>query len=186
MDDVPLTTIRDKLLLILKRYGSSIGDKVVKFILQFASNHSPAKFKILPKVHKTPRPIVASTKYITTPASRLILWTIYCLSPLLPSLPSYLKDSTQLINELVDCSKDCYLVTADVTSLYHDQHPDTRLPSLQSYQGLSSPTTSSKLMVFCSIRYGAWLWVLHSPFQQRLSTWRNNYYIPKVLSNNSM
>ena len=109
MDDVPFTTIHDKLLLILKRYGSSIGDKVVKFILQFASNHSPAKFKILPKVHKTPlvgRPIVASTKYITTPASRFV---DYCLSPLLPSLPSYLKDSTQLINELVDCkvSKDC-------------------------------------------------------------------------------
>ena len=120
VDVVPYTTIRDKLLLILKRYGSSIGDKVVKYILQFVSNHSPAKFKILPKVHKTPlvgRPIVASTRYITTPASRFV---DYCLSPLLPSLPSYLKDSTQLINELVDCkvSKDCYLVTADVISLY--------------------------------------------------------------------
>ena len=120
VDEVPYTAIHDKLALILHRHGRSLGEKVVKYILQFVSNHSPAKFKVLPKVHKNPlvgRPIVASTKYITTPASRFV---DCCLSPLLSGLPSYLKDSTQLINELANCnvSTDCFLVTADVTSLY--------------------------------------------------------------------
>ena len=48
---------------------------MAKFLLSQTSNVSPAKFKILPKVHKDPmvgRPIVASTTYITTPASRFV------------------------------------------------------------------------------------------------------------------
>ena len=63
------------------------------------------------------RHIVASTKYLTTPASRFIDYT---LSPLLPSLPSYLKDSSDLIRQLGNLSIDSnsFLVTADVSSLY--------------------------------------------------------------------
>ena len=63
------------------------------------------------------RPIVASTTYITTPASRFV---DHCLSPMLSSIPSYLKDSKQLINELAGCkfNKEIFLITADVTLLY--------------------------------------------------------------------
>ena len=98
----------------------SLGEKFVKYILQFVNNHSPVKSKILPRVHKNPlvgRPIVASTKYITTRASRFV---DYYLSLLLSGLPSYLKNSTQLISELANCnvSTDCFFVSADVTSLY--------------------------------------------------------------------
>ena len=105
---------------ILDRYGRSLGDKLRSYILQFADFHDPAYFKILPKVHKCPlvgRPIVASTKYLTTPASRFIDFT---LSPLLPSLSSYLKDTSDLIRQLSNLSIDpnSFLVTADVSSLY--------------------------------------------------------------------
>ena len=93
---------------------------MVGYILQYDGNHYPAKFKVLPKVHKIPmvgRPIVASTKYITTPALKFI---DHILSPLLPTIPSYVRDSTTFINDLrnVSVHGDCYLVTADVQSLY--------------------------------------------------------------------
>ena len=85
------------------------------FILPSDKNLGPT----IVTVHKDPmvgRPIVASTTYITTPASRFV---DHCLSPILPSIPSYLKDSIQLI-KLAGCkfNKEIFLVTADVTSLY--------------------------------------------------------------------
>ena len=96
---------------------SCIGEKLSAYVLQFTDN---SHFKILPKVHKYPlvgRPIVASTKYLTTPASRFV---DSILAPCLPSLPSYLKDSTNFIRDICNLSivPGSYLVTADVSSLY--------------------------------------------------------------------
>ena len=117
---VPFDAMKSKLISILDRYGKSIGEKLKRYVLQFSDNCTPARFKILPKVHKTPlvgRPIVASTSYLTTPASRLV---DHFLAPHLPSLPSYLKDSTNFIRDIgnLSLSPGSYLVTADVTSLY--------------------------------------------------------------------
>ena len=114
--EVPYRTIQCKIESILQRYGKFLGEKLVGYILQYVGNHYPAKFKILPKVHKIPmvgRPIVASTRYITTPASKFI---DHILSPLLPTIPSYVRDSMTFINNLrnVSVHGDCYLVTADV------------------------------------------------------------------------
>ena len=120
VDAVPFTSMKSKLISILERYGNSIGDKLKSYILQYADLHVPAHFKLLPKVHKSPlvgRPIVASTKYLTTPASRFI---DCALSPFLPTLPSYLKDSSDFIRQLdgLQIVPGSYLVTADVSSLY--------------------------------------------------------------------
>ena len=88
----------------------SFWEKLVGYILQYAGNHFPAKFKsFLPKVHKIPmvgRLFVASTRYITTPVSKFI---DHILSPLLPTRPSYVRDSTAFINDLrnVQIHKDC-------------------------------------------------------------------------------
>ena len=117
---VPFAEMKSKLITILERYGVSIGEKLKTYILQFSNNHTPAHFKILPKVHKSPlvgRPIVASTKYLTTPGSRFV---DSILAPHLPSLPSYLKDSKDFIRDVSNLSivSGSYLVTADVTSLY--------------------------------------------------------------------
>ena len=59
---VPFDAVKSNLITILDK----------SFVLQFADNCTLAHFKILFKVHKTPlvgRPIVASTNYLTTPAS---------------------------------------------------------------------------------------------------------------------
>ena len=75
VSSVPFDAMKLRLITILDRYGKSIGEKLIRSVLQFSDNHTPALFKILPKVHKTPlvgRPIVASTNYLTTPASRLV------------------------------------------------------------------------------------------------------------------
>ena len=120
VSEVPFTTMKAKLLTILNRYGTSIGEKLTGYVLQFSNNHIPAHFKILPKVHKSPlvgRPIVASTNYLTTPASRLV---DCILAPYLHSLPSYLKDSTDFIRAVskLSVTPGSYLITADVNSLY--------------------------------------------------------------------
>ena len=117
---IPFPSMKEKLTTILERYGSTIGDKLKSYILQYTDNLSPAHFKILPKVHKSPmvgRPIVASTRYFTTPASRFV---DYSLAPFLPSIPSYIKDSSDFIRQLSHLSIDSnsFIVTADVTSLY--------------------------------------------------------------------
>lgn len=120
VQSLPFDIMKSKLITILNRYGRSIGEKLKSYILQFVESGTPAHFKILPKVHKSPlvgRPIVASTNYLTTPASRFV---DHILAPYLPSLPSYLKDSTDFINGVSDLNigPGSYLVTADVTSLY--------------------------------------------------------------------
>ena len=68
------------------------------------------------------------TKYLTTPASRYIDCT---LAPFLPTFPSYLKDSSDLIRQLSSFSivPGSYLMTADVTSLY------TNIPIKDLYCG---------------------------------------------------
>ena len=64
VDAVPFTSMKNALISILERYGHSLGDKLTSYILQYVDAHTPAHFKILPKVHKSPmvgKPIVAST-----------------------------------------------------------------------------------------------------------------------------
>jgi len=87
---------------------------------------SPAKFYLLPKLHKPVgphgpkgRPIVSCIGYCTSPASRFI---DYHLRAVLSSLEdsTILKDTTMLTNALNNSSfsNDALLITADVESLY--------------------------------------------------------------------
>ena len=87
----------------------------------------PARFYLLNKIHKNPmgiHPIVSSCDSATENISQFI---DYWLQPIMKSLPSYLKDTLQLINELKEISvePDTILVTVDVKSLYtcipHDE-----------------------------------------------------------------
>ena len=62
---VPFVSIKNKLISILERYGNTIGDRLISCILQYVEFHTPAHFKLLPKVHKCPmvgRPIVLGDK----------------------------------------------------------------------------------------------------------------------------
>lgn len=105
---------REKLLSIYSRFISS---NVTHFLCSFVS---PAKFHIIPKIHKNPmvgRPIAASRSYTSRPISIFINE----LSKPKIHMPTVLRDSgelIQLLENMVLPDTDCFLVTADVVSLY--------------------------------------------------------------------
>ncbi|XP_029427730.1 uncharacterized protein LOC115073442 [Rhinatrema bivittatum] len=92
---------------------------------QFLSVAFPttAHLYILPKVHKTlnnppGRPIVAGIGTVLEPLAQMI---DHYLQPQVTAVPSYVKDSTDFINQLTevpDIQPDWILLTADITSLY--------------------------------------------------------------------
>ena len=79
----------------------------------------PAKLYIIPKIHKSPiagRPIAASHSYITRPIS---IFVDELVKPNI-TMPTVLRDLGELIQclEKVELPANCFLVTADVSSLY--------------------------------------------------------------------
>ncbi|KAL9959946.1 hypothetical protein ACROYT_G033325 [Oculina patagonica] len=108
---------RNKLMSIYSRFISS---DVARFLCSFDHFASPAKFYVIPKIHKDPmvgRPIAASHSYITRPIS------IFIDELTKPNIcmPTVLRDSGELIQILENTvlpKSNCFLVTADVVSLY--------------------------------------------------------------------
>ena len=79
-----------------------------------------ARLYFLKKLHKTPmgiRPIVSSCE---SPTENISQFIDYWLQPIMKGNPSYLKDTTELINQLNELTipTDTLLVTIDVKSLY--------------------------------------------------------------------
>lgn len=90
-----------------------------QFLLEplLTENYKSGTFDILPKVHKTPlkgRPIVGSCKCLITNASILL---DKLLQPVMQSLPTFIKNSNELITTL-ETSPTTHLLAADITSLY--------------------------------------------------------------------
>jgi hypothetical protein len=84
------------------------------------------KFHVLPKLHKPGiikgRPIAGMVNWITTPVSLIL---DHRLQKQLHLFPNILKNSLQLVQELeignnlnAFAMHDCYLITADIESLY--------------------------------------------------------------------
>ena len=74
----------------------------------------------LKKLHKTPhgiRPIVSGC---SGPTERVSSFLDHIIKPLVPTIPSYIKDSPHLISliENIRIPSDAILVTIDVSSLY--------------------------------------------------------------------
>ena len=110
---------RDKLLNSFSHFLPPNSHKFLRSIDNVSSSFDPAKFYIIPKIHKSPiagRPIAASHSYITRPIS------IFVDELVKPSIvmPTVLRDSGELIQclEKVELPANCLLVTADVSSLY--------------------------------------------------------------------
>ena len=108
---------REKLTTIYSRF---ISPSVARFLRSFDHFVSPAKFYVIPKIHKNPmvgRPIAASHSFITRPISTFVDELI---KPKV-HMPTVLRDSGELIQLLENTvlpDGDCFLVTADVVSLY--------------------------------------------------------------------
>ena len=80
----------------------------------------PTRLYFLKKIHKNPmgiRPIISSCE---SPTKNISQFIDFWLQPLMKALPSYLKDTLQLINELsqILMEPNTLLVTIDVKSLY--------------------------------------------------------------------
>ena len=105
---------------LMSTYCQFIVPNVARFLRSYDHFVAPAKFYVLPKIHKTPmvgRPIAASHSYITRPIS---IFVDELIKPKL-RMPTVLRDSSELIQLLENTvlpHSNCFLVTADVVSLY--------------------------------------------------------------------
>ena len=92
----------------------------------------PARFYLLPKVHKAGvpgRPVISGCGSLTEKASEIVDWF---LKPLVPCVTSYLRDSFHFLEKLKALGSvppNSLLVTLDVTALY---------PSIPHEDGLAA------------------------------------------------
>jgi hypothetical protein len=90
---------------------------------QFANkdNCKPARFYLLPKVHKAGvpgRPVISACGSPTEGLSEIV---DYFLQPYIPSIPSYIKDTSDFLSKLRTLGSipsGAFLVTVDVVALY--------------------------------------------------------------------
>lgn len=96
-------------------------------------------FYMLPKVHKDlenppGRPIISGNDSITEPASKFV---DHFIKPFVATLPSYIQDSTQVLNKIEEIKNigSCVMATMDVESLYSNIVHDEGLKALKHYLG---------------------------------------------------
>ena len=96
---------------------------------------NPRTAKLLPKIHKNKfpppgRPIVSANE---CPSERISQFVDHFIQPLVPLLPSYLRDSSHLLNLLrnIKIPDNSILATLDVTSLY------TNIPNKEGIHAVS-------------------------------------------------
>lgn len=105
---------------LMSTYCQFIVPNAARFLRSYDHFVTPAKFYVIPKIHKTPmvgRPIAASHSYITRPIS---IFVDELVKPII-RMPTVLRDSSELIRLLENAilpNSNCFLVTADVVSLY--------------------------------------------------------------------
>ena len=117
----PTEDINKRVRFYLKRL---LADKIIdKETHRYLTPHDPkaGRFYILPKVHKPGnpgRPIVSANGH---PTEKISEFVSYHLNPLVQTLPSYIKNTTHLLNKLKDINtlpSSAILVTLNVSSLY--------------------------------------------------------------------
>ena len=85
-----------------------------------SKNARLARLYFLKKMHKIPMKIRPIVSCCDRPTENLSQFIDYWLQPIMKALPSYLENSTQLVNELkqLKVKPNIILVTIDVKSLY--------------------------------------------------------------------
>ena len=109
-----------KLINTLKKFKDAGKITYPQYRHLYPPSHTTPKFYSLPKIHKASvplRPIVASRGSITYNSARLLA---DILGPLVGRTPQFLKNSTELVNELskFNIAPDESLVSYDVTALF--------------------------------------------------------------------
>ena len=112
-------TIQQRVTVYIERMFNDgyIDEKTKKYLVQ--TNVKPGRFYILPKIHKTGnpgRPIVSSNSH---PTERISQFVDYYINPLVSTLDSHIKDTTDFLNKLSNLGNlpnNAILVTLDVSS----------------------------------------------------------------------
>ena len=95
-----------------------ITDDIRQFAIR--RNTKPARFYLLPKVHKKcvpGRPVVSACGFATEGMSEIV---DFFLQPYMPTIPSFIKDNDDFIpriRNIIDLPSDVKLVTLEVVSL---------------------------------------------------------------------
>ena len=121
VNEDPTEDINKRVRVYLKRLlADNIIDKQTHRYLT-PENPKAGRFYILPKIHKPGnpgRPIVSANGH---PTEKISEFVSYHLNPLVQTLPSYVKNTTHLLDKLQDFDDippNALLVTLDVSSLY--------------------------------------------------------------------
>ena len=120
-DNDKTDTIQKRVTEYVKRMFNDklIDNKSKQYLIQ--RDPRPGRFYILPKIHKVNnpgRPIVSSNNH---PTERISQFVDYHLKPIVCTVPSYVKDTTDFLNNLANLNRladTAILGTLDVTSLY--------------------------------------------------------------------
>ena len=126
-------------------------------LIKFKYSFTLPKFHVMPKLHKEGpvkgRPIAGMTNWITTPISRIL---DHRLLKQLHLYPNILKNSLQLVKELefgnninAFAAHDCYLITADIESLY----PNIDIAKLSEIIESIDPTCTALTDFVCANSY---------------------------------
>ena len=115
--------------------SKEISRKTADYLI--IENPKTANFYLLPKIHKNiipppGRPIVSAN---SCPSERISQFVDHFIQPLVKELPSYLRDSSHLINLIKDLRipNDSILATLDVTSLYTNIPNDEGIEAIGGY-----------------------------------------------------
>jgi len=105
---------------LLSTYCQFLVPNVAGFLRSYDHFVTPAKFYVIPKIHKTPmvgRPIAASHSYITGPIS---IFVDELVKPKIgmPTVLGYSSELIRLLENVVLPNFNCFLFTMDIVSLY--------------------------------------------------------------------
>ena len=117
-----------------KLYSDNLIDKKTTTALK-PVNTKPARFYLLPKIHKPNnpgRPVISSTNCHTTKLSKFV---DHYIQPLAKQLKSYIRDTTEFLNKITNLHTamppGAILVTMDVKSLYTNIQHNEGLAALK-------------------------------------------------------
>jgi len=128
-------SIKSTLIQIFNEHKHHLNDSEVTYFLRsFKTQHRTPIFYGMPKVHKEPmklRPVVSCINSFSSVFSN---WLDYRMKELLFLIPSYIKNSKQLIDELQDLklSPNAKLFTADATAMYTNINTETGLQAFRN------------------------------------------------------
>jgi len=103
------------------------------FTRSFQKHHRTPIFYGMPKVHKTPMKLWPVVSCINSFNSIFSTWLDFKMKTLLPLIPSYIKNSSDLIKELksLNLPPSAKLFTADASSMYTNIDTTTGIQAIQ-------------------------------------------------------